>query len=625
MPLEQFIKQAVDVSLLRLVTAGSVDDGKSTLIGRLLHDAKSIYEDHLAALHSDSRKAGREEIDFALLTDGLRAEREQGITIDVAYRHFVTPRRRFIIADTPGHEQYTRNMVTGASNADLAVILIDVQNGVTTQSKRHGFIASLLGIPHIVITVNKMDLVGYSQDAFERIVGEYTEFASKLQVRDLNFIPISALKGDNVVHRSEKMPWYDGPPLLSYLETVHIASDRNLIDFRLPVQYVLRPSANFRGYCGSIASGVLRVGDDVLVLPSGKRTRISSIINDRQEVEYAFAPQPVTVCVADELDIGRGDMLAHPANIPWVAHEIEAILIWMHEEPMRPNRTYLVKHTTNIVRGQFLEIQYLIDPGTLHRLPAEQMGLNDIGRVNMRVFRPILCDEYQRNRQTGGFIVIDQQTNFTVGAGIIIDRLHRYESPAEHIKHHVGHVAPEERQWVLGQRPATIWLTGLSASGKSTIAHALERRLTDEGHACFVLDGDIVRDGLNRDLGFSAEDRAENIRRVAEVARLFNEAGLIVIASFISPFEKDRANARKIIGDERFIEVFVDAPLEVCEQRDPKRLYEKARRGEIPEFTGVSSPYERPLNPDIHLPTDRMTVEQAVRTIMTFLKDKGVL
>lgn len=625
MPLEQFIKQAVDVSLLRLVTAGSVDDGKSTLIGRLLHDAKSIYEDHLAALHSDSRKAGREEIDFALLTDGLRAEREQGITIDVAYRHFVTPRRRFIIADTPGHEQYTRNMVTGASNADLAVILIDVQNGVTTQSKRHGFIASLLGIPHIVITVNKMDLVGYSQDAFERIVGEYTEFASKLQVRDLNFIPISALKGDNVVHRSEKIPWYDGPPLLSYLETVHIASDRNLIDFRLPVQYVLRPSANFRGYCGSIASGVLRVGDDVLVLPSGKRTRISSIINDRQEVEYAFAPQPVTVCVADELDIGRGDMLAHPANIPWVAHEIEAILIWMHEEPMRPNRTYLVKHTTNIVRGQFLEIQYLIDPGTLHRLPAEQMGLNDIGRVNMRVFRPILCDEYQRNRQTGGFIVIDQQTNFTVGAGIIIDRLHRYESPAKHIKHHVGHVAPEERQWVLGQRPATIWLTGLSASGKSTIAHALERRLTDEGHACFVLDGDIVRDGLNRDLGFSAEDRAENIRRVAEVARLFNEAGLIVIASFISPFEKDRANARKIIGDERFIEVFVDAPLEVCEQRDPKRLYEKARRGEIPEFTGVSSPYERPLNPDIHLPTDRMTVEQAVRTIMTFLKDKGVL
>ncbi|MDH7481136.1 MAG: sulfate adenylyltransferase subunit CysN [Armatimonadota bacterium] len=623
--LEDFIKQAQEIELLRFTTAGSVDDGKSTLIGRLLHDAKCIYEDHLAALHSDSRRAGREGVDFALLTDGLRAEREQGITIDVAYRHFATPRRRFIIADTPGHEQYTRNMVTGASTADLAVILIDALNGVTTQSKRHGFIASLLGIPHITVAVNKMDLVGYSQNAFENIVAEYAEFASKLRTQDLEFIPISALHGDNVVYRSPNMPWYEGAPLLAHLENVHIASDRNLIDFRFPVQYVLRPSGSFRGYCGNVASGVVRVNDEVVVLPSGKTSRVSRIIYDRQDVDYAFPPQPITICLEDELDISRGDMLAHPANLPWIAHELEAMLIWMHEEPLRLDRQYLIKHTTTTARGRFFDLKYVIDPSTLHRQPATNLKLNDIGRISMQLFRPILCDEYQRNRQTGCFIVIDPQTNFTVGAGLIIDRLHRYEAPERHIVHHKGHVGIEDRARVLGQRPVTIWLTGLSASGKSTLAYALEKRLIEEGRACFVLDGDNIRQGLNRDLGFSPEDRTENIRRVAEVAKLFNDAGLIVITSFISPFRKDRLNARQIIGNERFIEVFVDAPLEVCEARDPKGLYAKARAGEIPDFTGISSPYEAPESPDLHLRTDQISINEAVRTVMTFLEKKNVL
>ena len=625
------LRQAQMVDLLRFTTAGSVDDGKSTLIGRLLHDAKVIYEDHLASLANDSYKAGRKEIDFALLTDGLKAEREQGITIDVAYRHFATPKRRFIIADTPGHEQYTRNMVTGASTANLAVILIDAQNGVLTQSKRHGFLASLLGIPHIVIAVNKMDLLEYSRSAFEDICGEYTEFSAKLPIRDLTFIPISALRGDNVVHRSANTPWYDGPPLLSHLETVHIASDQNLIDFRFPVQYVLRPQDGFRGYCGTVASGVVRVGDEVVALPSGKTTRVQRIISGFADVDHAFPPQPVTICVENEIDIGRGDMLAHTANLPWAAQNVEAMLIWMSEEPLRIDRRYFIKHTTNWVRGQVTELKYLIDPNTLHRQPAEALGLNEIGRIGMRLFKPVLCDVYERNRQTGSFIVVDPQSNFTVGAGMIIDRSHPYNAVAgtvpqeRHVTRHAGKVTVTERSGLLGQQPITLWLTGLSGSGKSTIGYALEKRLTEEGRACFVLDGDNVRHGLNEDLGFSPEDRCENIRRVGEVAKLFNDAGLIVITAFISPFRKDRENAREIIGNERFVEVFVDAPIEVCEQRDPKGLYQKAREGEIPEFTGVSSPYEPPDNADFIVDTSRLSVEEGVDAIMALLREKGML
>ncbi|HET6455886.1 MAG TPA: sulfate adenylyltransferase subunit CysN [Armatimonadota bacterium] len=625
---DTLLQQVEEAELLRFMTCGSVDDGKSTLIGRLLHDAKCIYEDHLASLEKDSTSAGREEIDFAFLTDGLKAEREQGITIDVAYRHFSTPRRRFIIADTPGHEQYTRNMVTGASTANLAVILIDAKNGVMTQSRRHGFIASLLGIPHLVVAVNKMDLVGYSQEAFEAIRHEYREFAAKLSARDLTFIPISALKGDNVVQRSANMPWYEGPPMLAHLETVHIASDQNLIDFRFPIQYILRPHGGFRGYCGTVASGVVRVGEEVVVLPSGKVTQIERIVYDNYDIEYAFPPQSVCICVMDDIDIGRGDMLAHPANLPWAANDLEALLVWMDEKPLQLDRQYLVKHTTQTVRCRFTELKYRIDPDTLHRQPADTLRLNEIGRASAQLFRPIFCDEYQRNRQTGAFVVIDPLSNFTVGAGMIIDRSRRYEAihPEErHLTRTKGQVAAEDRAKILRQRPAVLWLTGLSGAGKSTLAYALEKQLTEEGHSCFVLDGDNVRHGLNRDLGFSADDRGENIRRVVEVARLFNEAGLIVVTAFISPFIKDREGAREVIGDDRFVEVFVDCPIEVCEKRDIKGLYAKAHAGEIPDFTGVSSPYEAPESPELRLDTANLSVEESVEKIMECLKKQNVL
>ena len=625
--IDELIEQVCRSELLRFVTAGSVDDGKSTLIGRLLHDAQAIYEDHLASLNEESRRAGREEIDFAFLTDGLKAEREQGITIDVAYRHFSTPRRRFIIADTPGHEQYTRNMATGASTADLAVILIDVRNGVTTQSKRHVFIASLFGIPHIVVAINKMDLVGWSQSAFEAVRSEFSQFCTKLRISDLQFIPISALNGDNVVYRSKRMPWYEGPPLLSYLETVHVASDQNLIDFRLPVQYVLRPRSDFRGYAGTIASGVVRVGEDVVVLPSNCRTKVTRIICGFEETSYAFPTQSITLCVADNVDISRGDMFAHPANVPWVARDIEAMLIWLHEDPMRLDKQYVVKHTTSVVRGRFTDVLYRVDPNTLHRQEVSTLSLNEIGRVSMHLFRPIMCDEYSRNRHTGSFIVIDPITNATVAAGLIIDRAHPYVAPtaARPVALSEGRVTVEDRSLLLGQKPATIWLTGLSGAGKSTIAYALERKLISDGRACYVLDGDNIRQGLNKDLGFSMADRSENIRRVAEVARLMNDAGLIVIVSLISPRRADRENARSIIGDDRFVEVFVDAPLEVCERRDPKGLYAKARQGLIPEFTGVSSPYEPPESPELRLDTSTLTQDESVETLLRLLRDMHIL
>lgn len=627
--IENLLHQVQDADLLRFTTAGSVDDGKSTLIGRLLHDAKGIYEDQLASVQQASRKSGQQDIDYALLTDGLKAEREQRITIDVAYRHFSTPRRRFIIADTPGHEQYTRNMVTGASTADLAVVLIDARNGVLTQSKRHGFIAALLGIPHLIVAVNKMDLVDYDRQVFEQIRHEYSEFAAKFRTHDLTFVPISALVGDNVVQRSQRMPWYEGPTLLTQLETVHIASDNNLIDFRFPVQYVLRPHGDFRGYCGTMASGVVRVDDEVVVLPAGKVTRVSRIVGPEGDLPIAFPPQAVTICLADEVDISRGDMLAHPANLPWVAHEVEAICIWMHEEPLNRATTYLIKHTTQTVRGQCTGLNFRIDPNTLHRQPAETLRLNEIGRLRLRLFKPLLCDEYEQNRQTGAFIIIDPIHHFTVAAGLIIDRVHGYaapqvEKPSRHLTYHTGKVSNEERAAQLQQQPVTLWLTGLSGAGKSTLAYALEQRLIDAGHLCVVLDGDNVRHGLSRDLGFSPEDRKENIRRVAEVAKLFNEAGLIVITSFISPYTQDRQQARAIIGESRFIEVLVDAPLEECERRDPKGLYTQARANRIPDFTGVSAPYERPEQPDLCLNTACCQVEELLDEVWAYLVEHQV-
>jgi bifunctional enzyme CysN/CysC len=633
MDVAELLRRNRESGLLRFVTIGSVDDGKSTLIGRLLYESKGIYEDQLESVEKASKRMGREVVDLALLTDGLRAEREQGITIDVAYRHFATPKRRFMIADCPGHEQYTRNMVTGASTADLALLLIDARLGILTQSKRHAFIASLLGIPHVAVCINKMDLVGWSQEVYERLRDEYQAFAARLNIRDLTFIPVSALQGDNVTARSVRMPWYHGLPLLEHLESVYVGADRNLVDMRFPVQYVLRQSADFRGYSGRLVSGIVRRGDEVRVLPSGRASRVKSIVGPDGEIGYAFAPQSVTVCLEDELDVGRGDMLVHPGNMPRLAREVEAMLVWLGDEPFRPGKPYIVKQTSREIRGHFTRLNYRIEPEELHRQTADELRLNEIGRVELELYQPMAFDEYARNRATGSFIVIDPVTNATAGAGMIIERAKgrgaasradAAAAPASRdIAPHRGLVSPEDRRKLLGQKPVTLWLTGLSSSGKSTLAQNLEKRLIAEGRAAYVLDGDNLRGGLNRDLGFSSADRTENIRRLAEVARLFNEAGLIVLTAFISPFRRDRESARAIIGAERFLEVFVDAPIEVCESRDPKGLYKKARAGEIPQFTGVSAPYEPPESPALHLRTDRMTVERCVEEVMARLKGKG--
>ena len=603
--------------LLRFTTAGSVDDGKSTLIGRLLHDAGAIYEDQLESLRAKAR-ASQSALDLSLVTDGLRAEREQGITIDVAYRYFATPKRRFIIADTPGHVQYTRNMATGASTADLAVILIDAKLGIQTQSKRHAFIVSLLGVPRVVVAINKMDLVGYEQSVYARICDEYGTFAARLGFADLAFIPISALVGDNVVSRSDRMPWFDGLPLLTHLESVYIAGDANLIDLRFPVQRVVRPDAAFRGYAGQIASGVARPGDEVVVLPSGVRSRITRIVTLGPDRDYAFPPESVTLCLADDVDVSRGDMIAHPNNVPRIERAIEAMVVWMADAPLDEGRVYWIKHTTRVVKAACGEIVYRVNPDTLRREKVSTLALNEIGRVRLTLFQPLFVDEYGKNRATGSFILIDPETNATAGAGMIIERKASPErtvageSVSTNVFRQQSKVEPAERARVLGQAPLTIWLTGLSGSGKSTVAHALERRLIDAGRACFVLDGDNLRHGLTRDLGFSPEARRENVRRVAEAARLMNDAGLIVVAALISPYEEDRAMARRIIGPERFFETFLSADIDACEQRDPKGLYAKARRGEIPEFTGVSAPYEVPDNPAVVLATGTESVEQSV-------------
>ena len=618
-----------DPDLLRFTTAGSVDDGKSTLIGRLLHDADALYEDHIEALKKAAGGRG-DEIDFSFITDGLKAEREQGITIDVAYRYFATSKRRFIIADTPGHEQYTRNMATGASTADLAVILIDARLGVLTQSKRHGFISSLLGVPRLVVAVNKMDLVGYDRDVFERIKDEYADFTTRLGFGDLTFIPVSALRGDNVVHKSRRMPWFDGIPLLTHLENVYVGGDRNLIDFRFPVQRVVRPDQSFRGYSGQIAAGVVRPGDEIVVLPSGKRSQVTRIVTYDGDLAYAFAPLCVTLCIADDMDISRGDMIVHPKNLPHVERSVEAMVVWMSDQPLAVAKTYLVKHGSAVVKGSCAEIQYRVDPNTLRRDEGTQLGLNDIGRARFSFFKPLFVDEYQRSRQTGSFIVIDPLTNVTVGAAMVIARAGADQASRQGAQGTVsrdiswqrGKVTADDRARLLRQRAATIWLTGLSGSGKSAIAMELEQRLIQAGHACFVLDGDNIRHGLNRDLGFSPSDRQENIRRISEVAKLFNDAGLFVITAFISPYREDRSAAREIIGNERFVEVYLNASLDVCERRDPKGLYAKARAGQIAEFTGVSAPYEPPLVPDLTIDTGASSLDESVATLFDFVSDR---
>ena len=601
--------------LLRLATAGSVDDGKSTLIGRLLFDSKAIFEDQLSAVEKTSLSRGNEAPDLALLTDGLRAEREQGITIDVAYRYFATPKRKFIIADTPGHIQYTRNMVTGASTADVALILIDARNGVLEQSRRHAFLAALLGIPHLVICINKMDLVDYSRERYEEIKDDFRRFATKLEVSDLTFIPMSALAGDNVVDRSQHMPWYEGSSLLHHLEDVHIASDRNLIDVRLPVQYVIRPQStdadlhDFRGYAGTIASGVIRKGDEVTVLPSGFTTSITAVWKPGGvSVDEAFAGQAVTVELADDIDIARGDLICRPHNRPHVGQDIDAMVSWMASDvELVPGGRYTIQHTTRSTRAVVRELDYRLDVNTLHRdETATGLTLNEIGRIRLRTQQPLLFDAYRRSRETGSFILVDETTNSTVAAGMITGP----SQQDSQVVWHSGSVQRQERS----TQGMTVWLTGLSGSGKSSVAAELERRLVASGRPAYLLDGDNLRHGLNSNLGFSPEDRAENVRRVAEVAKLLSDAGVVAIVSLVSPYAADREQARTIHAEAGlpFAEVFVDTPLAVCEARDPKGMYARARAGEITHFTGIDDPYEAPESPHLRLrPEDGDAAAQA--------------
>ncbi|HET8673823.1 MAG TPA: adenylyl-sulfate kinase [Thermoleophilaceae bacterium] len=618
-------------STLRIATAGSVDDGKSTLIGRLLFDSKQVFADQLEHVEETSRRRGDEYVDLALLTDGLRAEREQGITIDVAYRYFATPRRRFILADTPGHIRYTRNMVTGASTADLALILIDARKGVSEQTKRHAFVASLVGVPHLTVCVNKMDLVHFSEEVFEEIVRDFEDFAAKLELTDIEFIPISALNGDNVVERSENMKWYGGAPLLYHLEHVHVASDRNLVDVRFPVQWVIRPvDEKTRGYAGQVAAGVLRTGDEVFVVPSGDTSRIASIEGPLGPLEEAMPPMSVVVRLEDELDVSRGDMLCRPGNRPHRSRQLEAMVCWMTDEPVTAGKRLLLKHTTRWVTATVDDIRYRVDVETLHRdTAAGSLQLNDIGRLKLRTTSPLAVDDYRRNRTTGSFILVDEATNDTVGAGMIVETITNGASPdatrSPNVTWHEGGLTREERWRSLGQRGATIWFTGLPASGKSTIASALEQHLVSRGRVAYRLDGDNLRHGLNGNLGFSAEDRAENVRRTAHVARLFADSGVISIASLVSPYESDRAQARSFHEELEldFIEVFVDTPLEECERRDPKGLYAKARRGEISGMTGIDDPYEPPASPEIVVRGG--SVETAVSDILAHLEGLGII
>jgi len=604
--------------LLRVATAGSVDDGKSTLIGRLLYDSKSIFEDQLEAVERSSRERGDEYANLALLTDGLRAEREQGITIDVAHRYFATPHRKFIIADTPGHEQYTRNMVTGASTADLALILVDARKGVLEQTRRHAFLSTLLGIPHLVLCVNKMDLVGWSQERFEEIKEEFRQFAIKLDVHDLTFIPVSALLGDNIVARTENMSWYDGPSLLHHLEQVHIASDRNLIDARFPVQYVIRPQKqtdadlhDFRGYAGTVASGVFKPGDEIVALPSGFTSTVKAVHGPGGDViDEAFAPSAVCIELTDDLDVSRGDQLCRLNNRPQVGQEIDAMVCWLTEQTtLSENNRYSLLHTTRSTKAQIVKLDYRLDVNSLHRDEnAESLSLNEIGRISIKTQQPLMFDPYRRNRVTGSFILVDETTGNTVAAGII-------NGPTlkeSRVVWHSSEVSREERATTGG----TVWLTGLSASGKSTIAVELERRLVAAGIPAYRLDGDNLRHGLNADLGFSAEDRAENVRRVGAVAQLFADSGAVAVACLISPYreDRDRVRAAHEAAGLKFVEVYVDTPIEQCEARDPKGMYAKARAGEIKGFTGVDDPYEAPASPELVIrPEDGTPTELALR------------
>ncbi len=628
-----YLDQHERKELLRFLTCGSVDDGKSTLIGRLLYDSKMIYEDQLAAIRRDSATVGNVDGDFdpALLTDGLKAEREQGITIDVAYRYFSTDKRKFIIADTPGHEQYTRNMATGASNCDLAIILVDARHGVLTQTKRHSFIVSLLGIKHVLVAINKMDLVDFGQERYDEIVREYQAFATKLDVPDLNFIPLSALKGDNVVEPSDKMPWYQGKTLMRFLETVYIGADRNMQDFRFPVQYVIRPNLDFRGFAGTVASGVIRAGDEVMVLPSKKTSTVKTITTFDGNLEEAFPPLSVTLTLEDEIDVSRGDMLVRPGNVPKTGSRFDATLVWMAEDALVPGREYLFKLGPKAVAGQVSTLRHQIDVNTLHRKEAPTLNLNEIGRCEIKLGSTIAFDGYKRNKGTGAFVVIDRISNSTVGAGMILDRSsndqadHWDTEPTHDLASEESRVQTAERTARFGQTPVTVLFTGLSGAGKTTTAYGVERKLFDAGRAAAVLDGSNMRQGISKDLGFSAEERSENLRRSSEIAKLLNDNGLITLCAFVAPSEETRQRAAGLIGSDRFLVVHLDAPLEVCRERDTEGLYGAADDGKISNFPGVSFDYETPAKADLTLDTSKQSVEACVDAVIALLTSRELI
>ncbi|MCK9625782.1 MAG: sulfate adenylyltransferase subunit CysN [Bacteroidales bacterium] len=615
--LSTYLKSHDKKEMLRLLFAGSVDDGKSTLIGRLLYDSHLIYKDHLDAIYNDSKafNTTENEMDLSLLTDGLKAEREQGITIDVAYRYFSTEKKSFIICDAPGHEQYTRNMATGASHCDMALILIDAQNGVRNQTRRHSLISTIMGIKNIVVVVNKMDLVGYNEKVFESIKGDYLAFSNKLNLESVHFIPISALSGENVVIISKKMAWFKGGPLLNYLENVQMTNERNLIDFRFPVQYVIRPNYKFRGYAGTIASGIVRKGDEIIVLPSRQKTKIKSIETFNANLDEAFSPSAVVLTTEDELDISRGMVLCKPNNLPSIGKVLESMILWMDDATLQIGEEYLLKSNTQCVPMRVKKVRYKYNVNELTRISSQTLSLNEIGRVEMVLQRDLIYDSFRRNKEMGSFIIIDRNSNATCGGGIILEQVVDPIHEKKYLSEEKSMVTAERRKNLFGHKPATIWLTGLSGSGKSSIARLLELKLLERNIHAYILDGDNIRHGLNSDLDFSPEDRCENIRRVAEVARLMNDAGLVAIVAFISPYKKDRKAASQIIGND-FFEIYVDADIETCMKRDPKGLYSKFNEGKLKGLTGIDAPYEIPENPALHIVTNKKSVEDSVLLVL---------
>ncbi len=620
--IEAYLHEHEHKSLLRFITCGSVDDGKSTLIGRLLYESQMVFEDQLAALHVDSRTSGTQggELDLALLVDGLAAEREQGITIDVAYRFFSTAKRKFIVADTPGHEQYTRNMVTGASTADLAIILVDARKGVLTQTRRHSFLVSLLGIRKVVLAVNKIDAVDYSQQVVEQIDADYRAFAAGIGLHDITTIPTSALKGDNVLVPSANTPWYDGPTLLGHLEVVENESALQAGPFRMPVQWVSRPDLDFRGFAGQIAGGVVRPGDRVRVLPSGRVSTVARIVTMDGDLDEAVALESVTLTLADEVDVSRGDVLAAADDAPGVADQFEATVIWMGEQDLQPGRPYILKIGARTVTATVGTPDHKVDVNTMEQLPAETLQLNEIGACRVSLDRAVPFDPYTSNRDMGGFILIDRLTNNTVGAGLLRSAVRR----ADNVHWQAVDVDKAARGALKGQKPCVLWFTGVPSSGKSTVANLVEQQLHAQGRHTYLLDGDNIRHGLSKDLGFTPEDRVENIRRVGEVARLMADAGLIVLVTLVSPYRAERDLVRSRLGEGEFFEVFVDAPLAVVRERDPKGLYKRAQRGEAVNVTGVDSPYEAPENPELRLPTAELSAEEAAAAVLRMLVEAGV-